>query len=378
VRIAYVYLGASIDRLAGVRKKLVDQGVAWRREGHEPQFFLQVGDRKAGDVPAVGWEDLRVQIFSATPGAPRWMRALTRMQQVRRLVEAVQQWGPNVVYLRYSVHYPALSGLLRNLPVVLEVNTNDLDEYALQLDPIRFLYHRLTRGLLLKSVRGIVFVTGELQRLPAFDRWGKASIVIGNGVALGRFERAPAPAGGRPRLVFVGEPGLPWHGVDKIVELARREPGWEFDIVGLQRGVADHDLCNVPNLSFHGYLTGEEYQAVMRRADVGIGTLALHRNRMNEACSLKVRDYLAIGLPVIIGHADPDLDPDSWFVLRLSNTPDNVVTEAHRIREFVDRVKGRRVGREEVAHLDTTVKERRRLEFIARIAGDRMAGRRPR
>ena len=75
------------------------------------------------------------------------MRALTRMQQVRRLVEAVQQWGPNVVYLRYSVHYPALSGLLRNLPVVLEVNTNDLDEYALQLDPIRLLYHRLTRGL---------------------------------------------------------------------------------------------------------------------------------------------------------------------------------------------------------------------------------------
>jgi len=261
---------------------------------------------------------------------------------------------------------------------VLEVNTNDLEEYALQLDPIRFLYHRLTRGLLLKSVRGIVFVTGELQRLPAFDRWGKASIVIGNGVALDRFERAPAPARGRPRLVFAGEPGLPWHGVDKIVELARREPGWDFDIVGLQPGAVDYDLCNVPNLSFHGYLTGEEYQAVMARADVGIGTLALHRNRMNEACSLKVRDYLAIGLPVIIGHEDPDLDPDSWFVLRLSNTPDNVVTEAQRIREFVDRVKGRRVAREEVAHLDTTVKERHRLEFITRIAGDWMSGRRPR
>jgi len=44
----------------------------------------------------------------------------------------------------------------------------------------------------------------------------------------------------------------------------------------------------------------------VKRADVAIGALATYRKGMKETSTLKVREYLAYGLPVILDHHDPD------------------------------------------------------------------------
>ena len=63
----------------------------------------------------------------------------------------------------------------------------------------------------------------------------------------------------------------------------------------------------------------------MSAADVAIGTLSLHTKQMEEACPLKVREYLAWGLPVIIGYKDTEFPaPDTAFLLQLPNNPTNV------------------------------------------------------
>jgi hypothetical protein len=43
------------------------------------------------------------------------------------------------------------------------------------------------------------------------------------------------------------------------------------------------------------------------KCHIGIGSLALFRNNMIEACTLKVREYWARGLPFVIGYDDTDL-----------------------------------------------------------------------
>src|SRR5581483_6100961 len=158
--------------------------------------------------------------------------------------------------------------------------------------------------------------------------------------------------------------------------LAEREPAWRFDLVGAE-------LPGVPpNVTCHGYLGEEAYRAILARADVGVGTLALHRLGMNEACPLKVRRYLAHGLPVILGHEDTDfIGADPWFLLRLPNTEENVRANLDRIRSFVERVRGRRVPRAEVEpRLGLAGKERQRLAYLAEVIaqGRKEVGRRRR
>ena len=46
---------------------------------------------------------------------------------------------------------------------------------------------------------------------------------------------------------------------------------------------------------------------LIEKCHVGIGSLALFRNSMKEACTLKVREYWARGLPFVVGYEDTDL-----------------------------------------------------------------------
>jgi hypothetical protein len=95
----------------------------------------------------------------------------------------------------------------------------------------------------------------------------------------------------------------------------------------------------------------------------------MHRIPLEEACPLKVREYLAFGLPVLIGYTDTDIPARAPYALQIPNTEDNVATRVKEIRTFVEGWRGRRVPREMVAHMDWSVKEEARLRFISRVCG---------
>jgi hypothetical protein len=92
---------------------------------------------------------------------------------------------------------------------------------------------------------------------------------------------------------------------------------------------------------------------------------------MQEASPLKTREYLAHGLPVIIGYQDTDFRDGAEFLLELPNTEDSIRPNQHRIRAFVESWCDRRVSREQICHLDTKEKERVRLRFLTEVATNR-------
>jgi hypothetical protein len=108
----------------------------------------------------------------------------------------------------------------------------------------------------------------------------------------------------------------------------------------------------------------------MGGAIAALGSLALYKNGMHEACPLKVREYLALGLPVIGACADTDIPDDAHYYLRLPNDAAPLAPHRDAIAAFIEHWRGRRVAREAVAHLDTSVKEAARLAFMARVAED--------
>jgi hypothetical protein len=116
-------------------------------------------------------------------------------------------------------------------------------------------------------------------------------------------------------------------------------------------------------------LNRDEVVQVLARADVGIGSLALHRNQMFGGSPLKVREYLAVGLPVLYAYDDADADVLDGYVLRIANTESAITDEIDRIDAFVNRSMGVRVPRSSVGHIDTATKERQRLALFEDVAG---------
>jgi hypothetical protein len=333
----------------GADNKICAQLTEWVRCGVEVDLFSLTN---VAQCPRHG---------SAWPGICEVLHTgrLQKPAASKRLAEQVTARRPDIVYTRNLQCLPGYLQIAANFPVVVEVNTDilsDLRRYA----PRTYWYERLTQNMILPRVAGFVCVTGEIAALPQYARSGKPVAVISNSVSLENVPEVPAPANPQPRLVFIGTPGQAWHGVDKILWLAERFPAWHFDLIGVER---DSVATPPANIVLRGVLGAQDYVAIIREADVGIGTLALHRKGMNELCSLKHREYVPYGVPIIMGAYDTDLAGVPG-VLQLPNTENNVMTCVGRIEQFVQWCLGRRISRDDVQHMDSRRKEACRLEFL--------------
>lgn len=337
---------------SGVFQKVKQQVMAWRDQG----------DRVSVHVISAGNQDAdwRQHLPEIPVFFYRYYGISSRLKAWRKAIEQIIRQSPDLVYFRYDLYMPGMERLMRQSLVVVEINTDDVREFCLGLTP-RCYYNRLTRSKILGKAAGMVFVTHELAESPHFASFAKPHCVIANGVRLDSISQLPPSLSDHPRLVFMGTEGQPWHGVDKVLWLAAQLPEWRFDLIGI------HTVTAPANVFLHGVLSENDYRRILSQADVAIGTLALHRIGMHEACPLKTRAYLASGLPVIIGYRDTDFLDGAPFLLQLPNTETNVSSHLDEIKAFVAAWRGKRVQRADIQHLDVSVKEAQRLAFFERI-----------
>lgn len=346
----------------GVVRKIRSQVGEWQALGADVGVFCLSAAPERGARPA---QHLPASLFLYRNAY------LGRIRATLRVTRAVARSNPDVVYLRYSLFLPPPVRLMQTVRTVVEVNSDDRQEYLHRSRKLA-LYNDLNRRLLFKGARGFVSVTQELSDYAASSNREARRVTVTNGVNLRDEPPLPPAANARPRLVFLGVAPEPWHGVDKILWLAAALPEFDFDIVCPPSSQAPPVTQNV---HVHGFLEHGRYEAILANADVALGTLALHRKGMQQAAPLKVREYLVRGIPTIIGYDDPDLDDDPWFVLKLPNTESNVRDSVGAVRAFVLAAAGRRIERAEIAHrIDIGVKEKRRVEFLEEIVTGKRSG----
>jgi glycosyltransferase involved in cell wall biosynthesis len=196
--------------------------------------------------------------------------------------------------------------------------------------------------------------------------------VIANGIPLENFAPRPISQERDPVLVMMATGQYRWHGLDKLVILARKFPKWTIHILG--DALVSSELAGCGNVRVHGLLKRSEFEPILARAHVGLGPMALHRKEMEEACPLKVREYLSYGLPVIGGYVDSDFPKGAEFFLQIPNREDNVERSLDAIEKFVAHWMHRRVAPSEIAHLDFRSKERERLAFLEQISNRKQVG----
>lgn len=343
---------------SGVRRLVLEQAGTWSRLRPDVEFGLFVRC-EAGAEEAWEREANVVAVQSS-----RW--AMPGRLFARELLSVqLARWRPDVIYLRHSTISPSVVALAAATPTVLGGDLDDLDELQVR-SPLRYRYMRMTRKWLLRYVRRIVVVTHEIARQPSIAGSGLPVSVLPNSIDLDDYPALPAPENAEPHVVFIGAPGLPWAGVDKVVRMARLFPDWQFEIIGTGAG----DLADPPdNVRAHGELPREGYRPIMERADMAIGPLALHRKNLHEASALKVAEYLAHGIPVILGCPEAAFPEGAPFLLELPNSEDSVERSVDAIRAFVTVWRGRRVPRQDVAPISADVVEDERLRLLLAEAG---------
>ncbi|MEE6295628.1 hypothetical protein [Georgenia wangjunii] len=341
--------GFDPSRHPGILDRLFDRMNLWRQSGVRAEIIVCC--REESRMPHI--EAPKGHGLHVLSGRNSLHASLQIPRTLRRL-------SFDAMYLR-SDPFPAVIAAARKWPTVLELHGDIAAEKKLLSAP-----QRIMAGLapwLIRSVNGIVFVDPSLANLPHLNLSNVPHTVITNGIVLPATDPAyaepPASTVARPRCILsVGSP-YAWQGVDKYLALAKQLPEFDFFVVGVT-DVPSNAPSNVHVLAFQGL---DALNDVLRTMDVGFGNLALERVGRRTPSPLKVREYLAKGLPCIIAHEDPDL-PRAQGVLNLGYGFEVDQQSVTAVRSFVRHWKGRSVPRETMELVSARPKEQKRLAFV--------------
>ena len=222
------------------------------------------------------------------------------------------------VYLRHPFFDPLLSRSLNKIkkkfPEILQIL--EINTYPYDAEPKRSLHKfslKLDQILRKKAYRYIDRIVHYGQEKSI---WEIPTINIGNGIDL---EGIPVvqknSERGKIHLLGVGNWSY-WHGLDRIVkgmELYRGKEEIEIKLVGsidsslgLEHSILKSGLSD--KIKLIPATRDDELNQLFETADIGIGTLGIHRKNVSLDYSLKHREYCARGLPFILSGNDPDFD----------------------------------------------------------------------
>jgi len=245
----------------------------------------------------------------------------------KHALNVIQQKDIEIVYLRtFPIDYILFTRHLiqMKVPYVCELNTITDAEYRAKGQTLKGIIYRFWEGRTLAQSLGWLPVTQEIRIwAERISRTRKPFLIAANGVAIDtatvkksrkEVRRMLGVPDSLPVLVMAGF-SRPWHGVDRALALLAGLPApVELWFIGAQ-GETDRRYIETmaPKYGVDGavrvfpWLGKSDTADLVAAAEVGIGPLALDRKHMTEAQPLKIRFYLALGLPVLINYRDPML-----------------------------------------------------------------------
>lgn len=228
-----------------------------------------------------------------------------------------QQGNYDAFLLRYYVHDPFQLAFVRRVdrPVFFVNHTLEVPELASASAAAAFARSNLERLLgpsTLRRATGIISVTDEIASYEAerAKRIKSEPIIYPNGIF---YSQPPAKdrRGKRPELMFVASGYSSWHGLDLLFS-SIRQSSQEFvlHVVGTVSPDLAASAKGDHRIRLHGQLDLPAITEIAAQCHVGLSSFALFRKNMTQACTLKVREYLMLGLPVYSGH--DDIFPNSF------------------------------------------------------------------
>ena len=167
---------------------------------------------------------------------------------------------------------------------------------------------------------------------------GRPAVNIVNGVDVEKL----APHRPRSETEKIGMLALAsmsnWQGYDRLIAAMAAYHGGEDVTLHMVGGEGDGSLAAWKRMSvefklsgrvvFHGEAHGEKLDEIAAECDIGVGGLGLYRKGQFRSMTLKLREYMARGLPFVYAVDDPSIPEEPRFCLRLPNDESAVDLEA--------------------------------------------------
>jgi hypothetical protein len=302
----------------------------------------------------------------------------------------------DTIILRYPLADMTGKQFVARHRVITEHHTNELAELRARLGSGTPLSHKIARlfllllerrygGPLLRRCGGHIAVTDEIRDLQLARSGGKPrAVTIGNGiytkdVPLTGFE----PFDGRElHAIFLASSLRPWHGLERIVDSFNSYEGGVKLFLHVVGEIAAEELKapgrDLENVTFHGTLIGRPLNRLMGKMNLALSSLAPYKKNMYQGSTLKIREYIARGIPFVLAYADSDLrwaSEHPRFFLKCEN--DASPLDIERIIVFAQEVSqkpaeiSRAMRAYATEHLDWAAKLGGYLRFARMIAEER-------
>ncbi len=225
----------------------------------------------------------------------------------------LKQKDVDVILIRYSVHdvFQLLFLLISKKPIFLVHHT--LEEPELEMNKsfiwkIRYFSEKIIGRLCIRASSGIIGVTNEIieYEKSRVDFLEKKSYLFPNGINVNHLIiDFLYPASKEKKILFIASEFSEWHGLDLLFEdMKTNTQQFELHLIG-QLLPKDYTYAiSDSRVKLHGIKDKKFIEQVSSECHIALGSFALERKNMKEACTLKVREYLSFGLPVYSGHVD--------------------------------------------------------------------------
>ena len=126
-------------------------------------------------------------------------------------------------------------------------------------------------------------------------------------------------------------------------------------------------------VSFLGNLENEKLNELFNWANIGVGSLAIHRKGLKFTSELKAREYCIRGLPFFWSTSDQDFDLDFPYILKVPKS--NVAFNLDPIISFAFQVTSDpthpfKMRQFAIEHLEWSIKMKKLITFFDEIIED--------
>lgn len=384
MKVAHINCLVSKKGLLGVEKKLAAQAKAIALLGLDMDvFYLNFGRQLQDD---------RVHFHKHGEGfLNEGLSVLYRYSFISRHIDTDRY---DLLVLRYSGgDFSLFSSFFRDNAgkIVTEHHTKELHEAytyetTLPQKVVTLLMERFLGPKMITRCGGLIGVTDEI-KVYELGRAGVSipACTIPNGVLVEDvpFSRHASYNGEVLKLLCIANSFDAWHGLDRVLaglqSYSSQKPFLHLKVVGnvsaKYMNLTSHLNHNVHvKIDFLGRLYGLKLEEVFENTHVALSSLAVFRNKLQEACTLKTREYAARGLPFVIGYHDPDLEGADEFFMTVppNNTPVNM-DEVVAFAEPILNRKGVSDSMREFAEkrLDWKIKMQQMWDFLESISRGR-------
>ncbi len=337
-----------------------------RRENLQAKFDGQLAAARTlgWDAYCIGWDNTGMALIGRDGAVPllrhNWTRlpgydhTLIFMDLMAAVRKAMRHISVDVLYLRYM---PTFTGALRTIRALKARGGKLVVEYPTypkEAENSRFFVRRQVfrhTDRVLARIHPMVDLYTLIGAPCDGTLDGRPAMNILNGVNLNTFpSHTPNIATATVRLLALASMSG-WHGYDRLLQALSAYKGNADVRVEFVGGDGDGslkawramatELGLDHRVTFHGPLYGAGLDRLIASCDVGVGSLGMYRYSIQHSMTLKLREFMARGLPFITATDDPALPAQAEYALRVPNddTPismEEVVTFARRVKADAD------------------------------------------